>query len=208
MRNVYKILISLAILFGCVGYSSQPNINYVGESRVYIVIGASNATNYLQELPRAFKTEMQNLTGDTIYVLNCAKAKSGLDDWEQGSIYYNNCMNSYNTNYANKGVLSGIVFVNGEHEMLYGTEWYNPFVNLVAALRQDLNSPELSIGFLQVHRNMNGAYVNEVRQQQYDSSMFLGACMINADDLKLTLDGLHYTKSSLTEIGKRFVVCY
>lgn len=195
-------------MLGCVGYKHQPVNSYDGLSRVYIVIGASNALLYRHEPVLSFIIEMEAKSGDTIYVLNCAKPKSGLKDWKKGSTYYNQCMSLYTSEYSTLGTLEGIIFINGEYESLYGTEWYTPFIQLVESLKTDFNNPDLKISFVEAHLKWIGRHTAQLRLQQENSQLYLGACMVNADDTLLSPDRIHYTKAALTTIGQRLATCY
>ena len=194
-------------MVGCVGYNFQPAAKRIGTPEIYIVIGASNALNYLQALPRAFDTAMTAKTGNKTFVLNCAKGGSGLNDWAQGSYWYNKCLYLYQMQYSYKGTLKGILFVNGEYEGLMGTEWTTPFATIVQALRNDLGNPVLPIAYLQLSQNMTGEYVESVRLQQAGTLSIPYTCMVNPENIALE-NAWHYTNASLTALGKKFADCF
>lgn len=164
-----------------------------------------------------FGLMMQEQTGHTVILLNCAIWGSFMDAWLPSSHHlYQEMLQELKDAQAKygKGEVKGFLFLQGEAEganLGYDSyPWADNFGIIVNSLRQDLNNPHLPVVFSQIdkwdaqisgHPGYNWQYIKD---QQ--SSVNLPNClMIKSDDLPLrTNDAVHITGFGMDILGERF----
>jgi hypothetical protein len=165
----------------------------------------------------AFADSMVGLRGVEIGLVPCAKGGSAIGDWKRNW----NIRNLYGSmlqraRYALAtcpgAVIKGVLVFQGESDT--STEnavlaWSPAFSEFVAAIRQDLNIPELPVVFTQLGPTppagtQNVAYWDMFCEWQASMTMKKLA-MVSARDLTAKVgDPLHLTTASLVTLGQRY----
>jgi hypothetical protein len=104
--------------------------------------------------------------------------------------------------------LAGAIWIQGETDA-YNNNWAAAYdenlLELVAAMRTDLASPNLPFFYNELHIRSDEPYVERVRQSQREAQQLADNMMLlNIDDLPLNADSIHFPGSTHVEVGRRF----
>lgn len=103
--------------------------------------------------------------------------------------------------------LAGFIWIQheGDAGVLSRAEAYDDnLLALASAVRLDLDAPNLPVLFNEAHTLLAREYVSVLRQSQHNATAEENMLMVNADDLILKSDSVHFTTAMHVELGRRF----
>ncbi len=104
--------------------------------------------------------------------------------------------------------LAGMLWVQGEGDANYewsGMAYDDNLLTLVAAVRADLNAPDMPFVYNQLHVNVARNYPALVRESQANAELIgVNMHMVNIDDLSLNVDSVHFPALTQIALGGRF----
>ena len=104
--------------------------------------------------------------------------------------------------------IAGFVWVQGEGDanLLITARAYEHHLNtFIQQVRTDLETPDMPFLFNELHADAQRLFGDELRQSQRNVALAASnAYLVNADDLQLLSDNLHFTGAMQVELGRRF----
>ncbi|MFA4839146.1 MAG: sialate O-acetylesterase [Candidatus Neomarinimicrobiota bacterium] len=171
--------------------------------------GVGLAMSFADELLKAFPSV-------TIGLIPCAVGFTAIEQWMPGSALYQRALATVRESCEPHSKLRAILWHQGENdarEKSLAEQYRDRFVELVRALRKDLNAPDLpfisgELGDF-INAGIGYPYGREISGvfRELETTLPYYAC-VSADGLTATADGLHFNAPSLREFGMRYALAY
>lgn len=182
--------------------SSQDNrtraIIFMGQSNTQAV-SVNGSNNFYREI------EQYKSTKGTVAIY-CAQGGTNISQWQKGQPLYEDCIQKMKA--IPNSVAWGMAYLQGENECASGAPWRGPFEQLIKDFRADTNSPNMAVAWMRIDNLAFGAgpFLNQVRFDQETANVGPLGHWVDADNLPLGPDGLHFKGSadSAEELGTRF----
>lgn len=130
-----------------------------------------------------------------------AKGGSSIEEWKPGGIFYNEALSQAKKALKN-GVLKGIVWHQGETNQSKYSEYMPKIIELIAALRKDLNKPTIPF--------IAGQLSSDDPERIPFNAMILGLPAkvkntgVITTENTVTIDKTHFDSASQNILGKRY----
>lgn len=214
------------VLYQYLLHTSSPDIQSTSWGPLRSLAGVAPAAAYASDL--SFAHAMKTRTGNKVAIIKVAANATSLAlnwDPETGTHVYTpgglydwmiNKVNSSMSQLVDLGYqphVAGFVWVQGEGDSSSPNDSANYNENLAdfsQAIRTDLGVPEMPFLYNQLHASLLVTGGNQykwrdtVRASQAEADALPNMFMVNADDLQLGPDSVHFTSNMHVELGRRF----
>jgi hypothetical protein len=150
----------------------------------------------------------------TVGLIPCAKGSSSISEWQktgradQRSTLYGSCVNRMKIVSPAQGIIRAVIFWQGGEDAKTekdALKWGKRFATFVAALRSDLDNPNLPVIMIMLALHDKKAVKSspywEVVREQQRSVNIPGVIKFDSDGYERKLDGVHFTTRGQLAIG-------
>lgn len=165
-------------------------------------------------LGASFADEYEKFTGLEVGLIPCADGGTIIEQWQPGELLYDHAVMTAKLA-MRTSFLSGILWHQGESNCrnLNEEEYRRLFFNLMDSLRRDLGMPDLPLIIGEISEHINPKHgmqdapkLNKLLHQLQKE--YPNCAIVEAKELPLKDDGVHYTSASCRELGKRYFEAY
>jgi hypothetical protein len=165
-------------------------------------------------LAASFADEYAKTTGFEVGLIPCADGGTIIEQWQPGQLLYDHAVMMAKLAMRTSH-LTGILWHQGESDCrnLKEEEYRHLFFNLMDSLRRDLGMPELPLIIGEVSEHINPKHgmhdtpaLNRLLHQL--QAEYPNCAIVEAKELPLKDDGVHFTAASCRELGKRYFEAY
>ena len=165
-------------------------------------------------LAASFADSFANYTGLEVGLIPCADGGTVIEQWQPGELLYDHAVMMARLA-MRTSCLSGILWHQGESNCrnLNEAEYRRLFLHLMESLRRDLGAGNLPLVIGEISEDISPDHgVKDMSEMNCLLHRLQAQCpncaIVQAKDLPLKDDGIHFTAAACRELGRRYFEAY
>lgn len=165
-------------------------------------------------LGASFADSYANYTGLEVGLIPCADGGTKIQQWQPGELLYDHALMMAKLA-MRTSKLSGILWHQGESDCrkLDEAQYRQQFLHLMESLRRDLGIADLPLVIGEISEEISPEHgMTDMQEMNRLLHRLQAECpncaIVQAKDLPLKDDGIHFTSAACRELGKRYFAAY